>query len=83
MKIIRIKKESFEQDLEFYKNNLSKELDKDSVNLMLHAYCMGHCNMAGHIFNHFNTYIDVDVVLETIKNLNPLIRHKFQDEVIE
>ena len=68
----------FNEDFEYYKNNLSKKLDEQTVGIMLHAYCMGYCGMAGHVLEEFDMTMDIDPVLEKISELNHYIKSAFE-----
>jgi hypothetical protein len=71
-------KSKIESDFEFYKNNLSKKLDEKSVNLMLHAYCMGYLEMAIKVSGD-TEYLSsvVNPILEKISELGPSIKEYF------
>ncbi len=69
--------EKFNSDYEYYKNNLSSKLDANTVNLMLHAFCMGYVQLAGHLLEEFGSAIDVNPALDKINQLNPVITHNF------
>lgn len=68
----------FKQDLESYKNGLSTKLDEQTVNLMLHAFCMGYCQLSTELSEEFGSYIDLNPILDEINRLNPLIRECFE-----
>ena len=70
-------KDRFEKDFKHYKSGLEKKLNKDEVNLMLHAYCIGYCEMINHVNEDVDGMYLVNPVLEKITELNPLIKHKF------
>lgn len=70
--------EKFEDDFQDYKNRLSSKLDEETVALMLHAFCMGYCQLSGEINEEFDSYIDLTPVFDKINSLNPLIAHKFE-----
>lgn len=67
----------FEKDLKDYKEKLSKKLDEQTVNLMLHAFCMGYCQLSTELNEEFGAYIDLDPVFDKINELNPLITDIF------
>ena len=75
---LKIIKKRFEKDFKHYKANLEKKLNKDEVNLMLHAYCMGYCEMVNYVSEDVGSMYLVDPVLEKISELSPLIKHKFE-----
>lgn len=68
----------FNSDYELYKNSLSIKIDTDTVNLMLHAYCMGYIELTNHLSEEFDSIINIDPVLDKINELNPLIKDKFR-----
>lgn len=66
---------TFESNFQYYKGNLSKSLNENTVNLMLHAYCMAYCDLSSIVGTEF--HIDIDPVLEKITELSPLIADNF------
>ena len=75
----------FNDDFNYYKSNLSKSFDEKTVNLMLHAYCIGYCEMSNHYFEEFDEAIDINPVLDKINEaLAPEIekRKKKMQEVV-
>jgi hypothetical protein len=68
--------EKFNKDFEFYKNNLLKVHDGKITNLMLHAYCMGYCELSNHLNEEFDSNIIVDPVLDKILELNEKLYEK-------
>ena len=68
----------FNNDYEYYKSNLEKSLNVDSVNLMLHAYCMGYLELSNHLSEEFDSSLIINPALEKISELNPLISHLFE-----
>ena len=67
----------FEKDLEDYKKGLSEKLDETTVNLMLHAFCMGYCQLSNELNEEFESYIDLNPVFDAINKINPLIKDNF------
>lgn len=74
-----MKAEKFNKDFEFYKKNLSKKLDERTVTLMLHAYCMGYCELSNHLNEEFETMIMINPVLDKITELGPKIKQYFNN----
>ena len=68
----------FKQDLGDYKDKLSSKLDNETVNLMLHAFCMGYCQLSHELNEKFASYIDLNPVFDEINKLNPLIKKHFK-----
>lgn len=68
----------FKQDLEDYKNRLSTKLDEQTVNLMLHSFCMGYCQLSTELNEEFGAYIDLNPIFDEINRLNPLIKDCFE-----
>lgn len=70
----------FKKDLQAYKLGLSDNLDDETVNLMLHAFCMGYCQLSNELNEEFGAYIDLNPVFDTINKLNPLIKSAFDKD---
>lgn len=70
----------FNKDFEDYKQRLSSRLDDKIINLMLHAFCMGYCQLSTELNEEFGTYIDLNPVFDKITELSPLIKEFFEDE---
>lgn len=70
--------EKFKKDLEEYKERLSSKLDEQTVNLMLHSFCMGYCQLSTELSEEFEAYIDLNPVFDKINELNPLIEDCFK-----
>lgn len=68
--------QKFEQDIKDYKDKLSKKLDEQTVNLMLHSFCMGYCQLSDELNEEFGANIDLNPVFDKINELNPLISDK-------
>lgn len=73
-------KNKFNQDFEEYKRRLSSKLDEKTVNLMLHAFCMGYCQLSTELNEEFDSYIDLNPVFDKINELSILIKEFFEDE---
>lgn len=73
-----VNKEKFNSDFELYKNRLSQKLDENTVNLMLHAYCMGYCDTVNHVQEHTETLYLINPVLDKITELSKLVNHNFE-----
>jgi len=68
----------FEKDFKEYEEKLKGSLSDDKVNLMMFAYCMGYCDMVGHINEDTDGMYLIDPVLEKILELTPLISNQFK-----
>ena len=73
-----INKQTFDEDFEYYKDLLSENLSEDTVNLMLHSYCMGFVDLAQQLMEQFDVDIYIQPALEKIKELDPLIQKHFK-----
>jgi len=67
----------FEKDLKDYKEKLSKKLDENTVNLMLHSFCMGYCQLSNELNEEIEAYIDLNPVFEKITELSKKVNHNF------
>ena len=70
--------DKFKQDLEDYKQRLSTKLDEETVNLMLHSFCMGYCQLSTELNEEFGAYIDLNPIFDEINRLNLLVKHRFE-----
>ena len=70
--------DKFKEDLEDYKQRLSTKLDEETVNLMLHAFCMGYCQLSTELSEEFGAYIDLNPIFDEINRLNLLVKHRFE-----
>lgn len=71
-------KEKFENDFNDYKDKLSSKLDENTVALMLHAYCMGYCQLSSELNDEFDSYIDLNPVLDKISSLSSVVNKNFE-----
>tara|TARA_B100002049_G_scaffold179327_1_gene136320 strand:+ start:104 stop:325 length:222 start_codon:yes stop_codon:yes gene_type:complete len=69
--------QKFEKDLKDYEQKLSKKLDENTVNLMLHSFCMGYCQLSNELNEEFGAYIDLNPVFDKITELSKKINHNF------
>ena len=68
----------FNKDYEDYKNRLSTKLDEQMVNLMMHSFCMGYCQLSTELNEEFGAYIDLNPIFEKISELAPKIKDCFE-----
>lgn len=71
-------KETFNKDYEDYKSKLSEKLDEEKVNLMMHAFCMGYCQLSNELNEEFDSYIDLNPVFDRINELSPKVSKSFK-----
>ena len=45
---------------------------------MLHAFCMGYCQLSAELNDEFGSYIDLNPVFDEINRINPLIKDCFE-----
>lgn len=70
--------DKFKQDLEDYKQRLSTKFDEETVNLMIHAFCMGYCQLSTELNEEFGAYIELNPIFDEINRLNLLVKHRFK-----
>lgn len=68
-------KEKFNKDVKEYEDKLLKTFDPLITKLLVRSYCMGYCQLSNELFEEFDSYIDLDPVLDKITSLSNEIKN--------